>query len=62
MRVKADEARQKELLERLRLLHIPERWRARYLAKHSLALPTLVDRQLEAALAVLRGETPASDF
>lgn len=60
--VRIDEARGKELTERLRLLHVPARWRARHLANRELKMPALRDRQVDAALAVLRGETPAQDF
>ncbi len=62
VKIHIDEARTKELQERIRLLHVPERWRAQHLAKHARKLPPLADRQLDAALAVLRGETPAQDF
>ncbi len=60
--LRLDEARAKELTERLRLLHVPPRWRARHLANRGLTMPPLRDRQVDAALAVLRGETPAQDF
>jgi carboxyl-terminal processing protease len=60
--LRLDEARGKELAERLRLLHVPPRWRARHLANRGLVMPPLRDRQVDAALAVLRGETPAQDF
>jgi carboxyl-terminal processing protease len=62
VKVKLDEARTKELITRMRLLQVPDRWRAQHLAAHRRTMPPLADRQLDAALAVLRGETPAQDF
>jgi len=60
--VRIDEAREKELAERLRILHVPQQWRAQHLATHGRTLPPLRDRQVDAALMLLRGETPAQDF
>jgi carboxyl-terminal processing protease len=60
--VRIDEAREKELAERLRILHVPSQWRAQHLATHGRTLPPLRDRQVDAALMLLRGETPAQDF
>jgi carboxyl-terminal processing protease len=62
VKITIDEARTKELLERYRLLLVPERWLPQHLAAHGRTLPPLQDRQLAAALAVLRGETVAQDF
>ncbi len=60
--VRVDKARNEELVERIRILHVPLRWREQHLATHQRTLPPLHDRQLDAALAVLRGETPTQDF
>ncbi|MBL8841898.1 MAG: S41 family peptidase [Planctomycetes bacterium] len=60
--VRLPEERVAELAERIRILHVPARWRAQHLATHGRTLPPLRDAQVDAALAVLRGETPAQDF
>ncbi len=60
--VSIDDARAKELKRRFDLVHVPQRWREQHLAAHRFTLPPLKDRELDAALAVLRGETPAQDF
>jgi len=62
VKITLDEARVKELLQRNTLLLVPERWLPQHLAAHGRTLPSLDDRQFEAALAVLRGETVAQDF
>jgi len=62
VRVRLDEARDGELTRRIRLLHVPEKWRDHHLAATRQTLPDARDRQVDAALAVLRGETPAQDF
>lgn len=51
-----------ELTRRIRLMHVPEKWRAHHLEATQQTMPELRDRQVDAALAVLRGETPAQDF
>ena len=60
--VRMPKERGEELAERIRILHVPMRWRATHLATRGRSLPPLRDAQVEAALAVLRGETPAQDF
>lgn len=62
VRIKLDEAHDQELMRRIRLLHVPEKWRDHHLEVTKQKMPELRDRQIEAALAVLRGETPAQDF
>jgi carboxyl-terminal processing protease len=62
LKVKLDEAHDADLQKRIRLMHVPERWRAHHLEATKTEMPALRDRQVEAALAVLRGETPAQDF
>jgi C-terminal peptidase prc len=62
VRVHLDEAHDGELTRRIRLLHVPEKWRDHHLAAIRQTFPDTRDRQVDAALAVLRGETPAQDF
>jgi len=62
VRVHLDEAHDGDLTRRIRLLHVPEKWRDHHLAATHQTFPDTRDRQVDAALAVLRGETPAQDF
>ena len=62
VRARLDEAHDGELTRRIRLMHVPEKWRAHHLEATQQTMPELRDRQVDAALAVLRGETPAQDF
>lgn len=62
VKIKLDAEHDQELINRIRLLHVPERWRDHHLEVSKQTMPELRDRQVEAALAVLRGETPAQDF
>jgi carboxyl-terminal processing protease len=62
VRARLDEAHDGELTRRIRLMHVPEKWRAHHLEATQQTMPELRDRQVDAALAVQRGGTPAQDF
>jgi carboxyl-terminal processing protease len=62
VKIRSDKAHEQELARRIGLLHVPERWRDHHLEVTKQSMPDVRDRQIEAALAVLRGETPAQDF
>lgn len=62
VKIKLEKAHDQELQRRIGLLHVPERWRDHHLEVTHQTMPDVRDRQVEAALAVLRGETPAQDF
>ncbi len=60
--LKLDPKQEIAVARRLRLLEVPSRYRATYLESHQIELPDREDRQLDAALRILRGETVLQDL
>ncbi len=62
VKIELPKEQRSNLLERMSLIRVPAKYRDEYLAYHERVMPKRTDRQLDAALKVLRGETVAQDL